>query len=590
MNMTWDLDVLYKGYDDPKYQSDLNKTKEVIEQINKVELDYNNPIQTIEKVLNLNEQLDSLLMELFTYSSLRSSTNVNDYEAYGEIGKLQIMLQDTISSSVQFQKYLTKFNLDELSVSSDLIKTYIFNLKNMQDEANHMLSEKEEILSSKLSLVGSNSWSDLQSQLTSNLMINVDGFSDPMPLSAVRNLAYSADKDVRYNAYVAELKAYEQIDASVAMALNNIKREVNIMMPLRGYGDALEKTLKQSHVSSETLNAMIGAIKDELVNFRRYFKLKAQALGYKNGLPFYEIFAPMGKLTKTYSFDEAKGLVLDVYKSFSDELYLMGKDAFENRWIDVLPKEGKVGGAFCASLGNHRQSRVLTNFTGSLGDIQTLAHELGHAYHGHVINDNAPLNRDYPMPLAETASILCQTLMAKKMINDINDPNELLTVVEQSLQEDTQCVVDILSRFIFESSVLDEDIAKPLSAQDMCNKMIDAQNQSYGDGLDPNYLHKYMWLCKGHYYSAGLNFYNWPYAFGLLYGKGLYKQYLKDKESFVKNYDQMLRNTGCMSVEEVAKAMNIDITKKEFWIESLKFIEEDIDLFEQLLKQTNLIK
>ena len=587
MNTTWNLDVMYKGYDDPKYINDFKKVSEIVNNINSLKLDDNNPIVTIEENLRLTEELNTLLMELFTYSSLRSSTNVNDFEAMKEMGQLQMLLQETVEASVMFQKYITKFDLDSLAKESNIIKTYLFLLKKQQEEATHMLTEKEEILASKLEMVGSNSWSDLQSQLTSNLMIKVEGFDELMPLSAVRSLAYSANKEERINAYKAELNAYKQIDTSVAMALNNIKREVNIMMPLRGYEDALSKTLIQSNVSIETLNAMIEAIKDERENFRRYFKLKAKALGYKNGLPFYELFAPMGSMTRTYSIDEAKDLVLDVYKSFSNELYEMGKKAFENRWIDFLPKEGKVGGAFCASLDNHHESRVLTNFTGSLGDVQTLAHELGHAYHGHVIHNNAPLNRDYPMPLAETASILCQTLMAKKMINDLTDPNELLTVVEQSLQEDTQCVIDILSRFIFEKDVLSKPVSQPLSSDDLCEMMLNAQDESYGDGLDKDYRHPYMWLCKGHYYSAGLNYYNWPYAFGLLYAKGLYKEYLKDKDAFVKNYDQMLMNTGCMNVEDVAKCMNIDVTKKEFWLESLKFIEEDIDLFEELLNKTN---
>lgn len=587
MNTTWNLEVMYKGYDDPKYINDFKKVSEIVNNINSLKLDNNNPILTIEENLRLTEELNTLLMELFTYSSLRSSTNVNDFEAMKEMGQLQMLLQETVEASVMFQKYLTKFDLDSLAKESNIIKTYLFLLKKQQEEATHMLSEKEEILASKLEMVGSNSWSDLQSQLTSNLMIKVEGFDEAMPLSAVRSLAYSANKEERINAYKAELNAYKQIDTSVAMALNNIKREVNIMMPLRGYEDALSKTLIQSNVSIETLNAMIEAIKDERENFRRYFKLKAKALGYTNGLPFYELFAPMGSMTRTYSIDEAKDLVLDVYKSFSNELYEMGKKAFENRWIDFLPKEGKVGGAFCASLDNHHESRVLTNFTGSLGDVQTLAHELGHAYHGHVIHNNAPLNRDYPMPLAETASILCQTLMAKKMINDLTDPNELLTVVEQSLQEDTQCVIDILSRFIFEKDVLSKPVSQPLSSDDLCEMMLNAQDESYGDGLDKDYRHPYMWLCKGHYYSAGLNYYNWPYAFGLLYAKGLYKEYLKDKDAFVKNYDQMLMNTGCVNVEDVAKCMNIDVTKKEFWLESLKFIEEDIDLFKELLNKTN---
>lgn len=591
MKMEWNLNVLYKGYDDPKYLNDMKTLEKIIKEINEVvnKFDKTNEILSIESYLITLEKMMVLLEDLFSFSSLKSSTNVNDLVAAEEEGKLQLMLQDTVYPSVAFQKFIRDTNLDSLSEKSILIKKYMFYLKNEQDASKYMLTDKEEILESKLSMVASNAWSNLQSQLTSNLMIKVEGLDEEMPLSAVRNLAGSSDKLVRKNAYEAELKAYKQIDTAVSMALNNIKKEVNIMVEARGYESALDKTLKQSHMSKETLNAMIDAIKEEAPNFRKYFKLKAKALGYENGLPFYEIFAPMGKLTKTYTYEEAKDLVLEVYKSFSDSLYNMGKRAFENEWIDVLPKEGKVGGAFCANLTTKKESRVLTNFTGSLGDVQTLAHELGHAYHGEIISDNDILNRDYPMPLAETASIFCQTLMAKKMIDDIEDLEEKLTVVEQSLQEDTQCIIDILSRFLFESDVLNTPLAKPLSSEELCNLMLKAQDESYGDGLDKEYRHPYMWLCKGHYYSAGLNFYNWPYAFGLLYGKGLFKEYLKDKETFVKNYDQMLRNTGCMNIEDVAKAMNIDVTKKDFWISSLKFIEEDIELFEKLLKKTNLI-
>lgn len=591
MNMTWNLEIMYKGYDDPKYISDNQKVLELIKEMNELvaKLDVNNAIYCIEKELKLEEELNKVLSELFSYSSLRASTNVNDYEALGEMGKLQMVLQETVAAGVAFTKFLKEVDLDKLAKDSELIKTYLFILKSNQETASHMLSDKEEVLASRLSLVGSRSWSDLQSQLTANLSIKVEGFEENMPLSAVRNLAYDHSERVRKAAYEAELAAYKQVEDSVAMALNNIKREVNIMMPLRGYKDALEKTLKQSRMSKATLDAMIEAIKEEAPKFREYFKLKAKALGHQNGLPFYDLFAPMGSMHKTYSIEEAKDLVLDVYGSFSKPLYELGKEAFENRWIDVLPHEGKSGGAFCAGLDNHNQSRVLTNFTGSLSDVQTLAHELGHAYHGRVVLSNAPLNRDYPMPLAETASIMCQTLMAKKMIDDMTDPYEKLTVVEESLQEDSQCVIDILSRYLFETKVLEQPVSRPLSAVDMCNFMNEAQDQSYGDGLDPEFKHPYMWLCKSHYYSAGLNFYNWPYAFGLLFGKGLYKQYLKDKELFVKNYDQMLRNTGYMSVEDVALSMNIDVTKKDFWIESLKFIEEDIDLFEALLKETKAL-
>lgn len=593
MNYTWNLDVLYKGYEDEKYVNDFNtlsklitSCKEYAYNIVNITLDTQS---LIEGYLSLQEKISYYASSLFSYSSLRSSTNVFDNKASNEIAKLRILFQDTIETDVAFKNFIKDINISEFVNKSSMIKSYEFLLYNLHKSASHLLSPKEEVLASKLNLVGSSSWSDLQQLLTSTLSIKVKGVRGSKPLSYVRGLAYDNDPVIRKNAYLSEIKAMDGVQDSIAMALNNIKREVNIMDELRGYSSALEKTLEQSHMSKATLDAMIGAIKDELPNFRKYFIYKAKALGYQNGLPFYDLFAPMGKLTKTYTIEEAKDLVLDVYKSFSESLYNLGRDAFNNRWIDFLPNKGKVGGAFCAGVDNIGQSRVLTNFTGSLGDVQTLAHELGHAYHGRVCLDNDILNRDYPMQLAETASILCQTLMAKKMIEDTIDPLEKLTIVEQSLQEDTQCIVDILSRFIFEDKVLNCSIEESINAKMMCEFMLDAQDATYGEGLDKEYRHPYMWLVKGHYYSADLNYYNFPYAFGLLYGKGLYKQYLKDKDSFVKKYDEMLRATALYSIEDVAKIMDIDITKKEFWIESLKFIEEDIDLFYQLLKESKLI-
>ena len=589
MEMKWDLSVLYSGYDDPKYNSDYERALLLIEKTKNEKLDFENPVATIEGHLALEIELSAVVSEMFSYSNLRCSTNCNDYEALAQMGKIRMALQETVTADVNFTKFLKDLDLEQLATESKIIKEHLYRLKRTQQNAMHMLSDAEEVLASKLQFVGSSSWGELQGKLTSNLMVEIEGMDGKFPLASVRNMAFSADAKTRKAAYEAEIKAYANIETAVAMALNNIKREVNIMMPLRGYKSGLEKTLEQSRMTEATLNAMIEAIKEEAPRFRDYFKLKGLMLGHKNGIPFYDLFAPVGKLTKEYTFEEAKDLVLSAFRSFSESLYELGKEAFDNRWIDVLPHEGKRGGAFCAGLSNHNQSRILTNFTGSLINVQTLAHELGHAYHGRVIQENSELNRSYPMPLAETASIFCQTLMSKKMIEELTDPLEKLTVVEVSLHEDSQCVIDILSRFLFESMVFEAPISKPLSAKDLCNMMLEAQDASYGDGLDPNYKHPYMWVCKSHYYSAGLNYYNFPYAFGLLYGKGLYKQYLKDKEGFVAKYDKMLMATGLMSVEEVAATMGIDITKKEFWIESLKFIEEEIDLFENLLKELKIV-
>lgn len=574
MGTTWNLDDLYKGFDE-SYQKDLNKLASLVkEQIEFLGKTTSNDQDYIEGFIHYEEEINKLAQSLYSFASLTTSTDVTNTVAQGYLSKITAILRQLTSTNVKFTRYLATVDLDKLAKTSDKIHLYLTILKRQQDDAKHMLSEKEEILYSKLSELSSRSWGQLQQIATANLMIEVDG--KELTFSDVRNLAYSYDPKVRKEAYEKELKAYEKIDDFIALALTNIKREVNVMMELRGYSSALERTLKQSNLKKETLDAMISAMMDYRVHFERYLKAKANHLGHKNGLPFYDLFAPVGKLEKEYSYDEAKALIIDAFGSYSPKLSNFAKKAFDNDWIDVYPKKGKRGGAFCSNQPQIKQSRILTNFTGSLDNVSTLAHELGHGYHGEVISDNAPLHWDYPMPLAETASIFCETIMSNYLQEKFENPEEKLSVLELRLQSDTQVIIDILSRFIFESKVMSE-ANRPISKHEMKAWMLDAQKEAYGEGLDSNYLHPYMWLVKGHYYSAGLNFYNFPYAFGLLFGKGLYAQYLKDKTKFIEKYDELLKLTTKEDAEVVAQSMGIDITQKSFWIDSLEMIRKDIE-------------
>lgn len=574
MGTTWNLDDLYKGFDE-SYQKDLNKLDSLVkEQIEFLGKTTSNDQDYIEGFIHYEEEINKLAQSLYSFASLTTSTDVTNTVAQGYLSKITAILRQLTSTNVKFTRYLATVDLDKLAKTSDKIHLYLTILKRQQDDAKHMLSEKEEILYSKLSELSSRSWGQLQQIATANLMIEVDG--KELTFSDVRNLAYSYDPKVRKEAYEKELKAYEKIDDFIALALTNIKREVNVMMELRGYSSALERTLKQSNLKKETLDAMISAMMDYRVHFERYLKAKANHLGHKNGLPFYDLFAPVGKLEKEYSYDEAKALIIDAFGSYSPRLSNFAKKAFDNDWIDVYPKKGKRGGAFCSNQPQIKQSRILTNFTGSLDNVSTLAHELGHGYHGEVISDNAPLHWDYPMPLAETASIFCETIMSNYLQERFENPEEKLSVLELRLQSDTQVIIDILSRFIFESKVMSE-ANRPISKHEMKAWMLDAQKEAYGEGLDSNYLHPYMWLVKGHYYSAGLNFYNFPYAFGLLFGKGLYAQYLKDKTKFIEKYDELLKLTTKEDAEVVAQSMGIDITQKSFWIDSLEMIRKDIE-------------
>lgn len=580
--MKWDLDDLYLGFDDPKFANDIAKLENLVDDYNKLQV-LSKEFDTekfIVKYIKLSEDITILVRTLSSFCSLNNATDVTNQDSLVYMARLRNILNNSKSTDVFISRYLKDVDLESLS-TNETIKNNLFVLNKTKQSAKYLLSEQEEMLYSKLTQVSSSSWSQVQSLLTSNLDVKYNNKHITLP--EVRNLAYDSDAKVRKDAYHAELKSYEQIEDIVALALSNIKREVTIMNDLRGFSSPMEPTLISSNMKAETLDSMIGAMLDFRSEFEKYFIAKAEYLGHKEGLPFYDLFAPVGSLDVTYTYEEAQKVINDSFNTYSSKLSDFSKKAFKLNWLDPFPKKGKRGGAFCSNQPQLKQSRILSNFTGSLSDVSTLAHELGHGYHGEIISDNSPLNWSYPMPLAETASIFCETIVTKHLLSELTDPKEKLSVLEVALQGDAQVIIDILSRFIFEESIFKLSNG-PISKDKMKELMIVAQKEAYGKGLDENYLHPYMWLNKGHYYSAGLNFYNFPYAFGLLFGKGLYAQYLKNPTEFIKNYDNLLALTTKASVEDVAASMNIDVTKKDFWIDSLNIIKEDIDEVIRLLK------
>ncbi len=582
----WSLAKLYTGFDDPKYLQDLKQLEALIIEINSQEVDFNNyenKKAKLVKFLNNSLRFNHLIDQLYHFASLTESVESTNTQAIKNTNLLERKMTELTKIDTVFTKWLSKYPDFDLEISeNDFIKEHEFYLRERMDYARHMLTDDLEIMVSKLRQTGSSAFGTLQSLLTSTLEVN---YNDKIiTLSEVRNLATDASSNVRKSAYEAELKAYEKIDKSVAAALNAIKGEVNTISKARGYKSPLDQALKNSRMSKETLEAMQEAVKDYYGIFREYLKRKAKLLGHKNGLPFYDLFAPIGSVDKRFTIEEANNYILTNFKTFSDNLFSLAKRAFDEEWIDYTPRNGKVGGAFCANIHSIKESRVMTNFTGAFGDMITLAHELGHAYHGEAIFGETSLNSDYTMPVAETASTFCETIVNKAALAECQNIQEKIFLLESSIQDYTQVVVDIMSRFIFEKAVFEGRENTIFDVEELKGLMIEAQKETYGEGLDFESLHPYMWVCKPHYYSGGLSFYNFPYTFGLLFAKGLYAKYLVEKKEFVANYDKLLSSTGKMSVENVALLMGIDVTDKAFWVSSLDLIREDIEEFLDLTK------
>ena len=580
----WNLDILYTGFDTDEYKSDLQRLEALIPELCAIADGYANMSaeEFLTKYIKTNEELSETIEKLAIYANLRYSANTRDTDAASMLGRIMQMMSATAAPGAVIEKAISEIeDLEEVIDSTPALKEYKYLLMNVKRDSRYLLSDKEETILAKMDLSGASAWGDLQSSLTSGVKVKYEG--EDITLSAVRNLAYSPDAEVRRKAFDAEIACYDSIKEAVAFALNSIKLQVLTECELRGYESPLDKSLYQSRMKRETLDALLGAMEEYLPTFRKYMKAKSRALGHEGSLPFYDLFAPMGKSDKVYSVEDAKNYLLGIFRKFDTELHDMVKCAFENEWIDFFPREGKVGGAFDCGVPSAKQSRVLTNFDGSFSDVVTLAHELGHSFHDRQVFCHSILNQGYSMPVAETASTFNEVLVMETAIADAKDKDEKLALIESQLMDACQIIVDIYSRYLFEASVFANRPMEFMDADRMCALMTDAQRKAYGDGLDENALHPYMWLCKGHYYSGGLSFYNYPYAFGGLFARGLYAKYKTEGPAFVDTYKAMLRATSISDVEECAKIAGVDLTDKEFWRQGLQSIADRINEFCELV-------
>ncbi len=586
---TWDLTPLYPSLEDEKFVNDVATLREMAAQygafVEEMTGDHENECAKLEKYIKLKQEMTLLARTLSGYCHLRTSANTNDSEADKMSEVLQTILNGCVAANTKATAWIAECDLDAACSGSELLKEHEFILKEAKKVMEHQLSEREEMIIASMRQTGSDAWARLKNQLIGSHTVEmvVDGEKKELPLTVVLNKAYSPNREIRKAAYEAEIASYKKVENNIAACLSGIKGEVLTTSKLHGYNSPLEMTLIESRMDAETLDAMLTAIREYLPVFRKYMRTKAEALGYTNGLPFYEIYAPVSSAAKEYTYEDACAFIKHHFKNFDADLYNMACRAIDENWIDVESRPGKVGGAFCSPVPALKQSRVLLNFSNSFKSVVTMAHELGHAFHNECAKDESVLNLGSPMQLAETASTFNETMVKKAAIASM-PKEEALAVLESEVCGCNQVIVDIYSRYLFETALFEARKNGAVSAKELCRMMEDAQIESYGEGLDPEYRHPYMWTWKPHYYYAGRNFYNFPYAFGQLFAKGLYAKYVEQGESFVPVYKKLLSTTGKMSIYDCCMSVGIDVHDVGFWRSSLEMCKEDVELFCSLVK------
>ncbi len=597
----WNLDSVFPGFDSLEFARAKARLGELAAQsVSHMETgpagDFT---KWLSRALELQNEADLLSRTLSSYCYAIYSTDTTNKRAMAEINAVDEIALPFAKADTLFLNLLAAHEGGVRSAIAEdpSVARYSFYLEDALFWQKKQMSAAEEDLAADLARSGADAWGRLQEQLTSTADCLWDESNGSRKtLVELRALAYDKSAAVREKAFQKELETCASIALPVAACLNGIKGTAVTLNARRhwlgeeGGGEMplppeLEKSARQGRLSRKALSALITAMEESLPHWRRYLKAKARMMG-KDSCRFPDLFAPAGDRLPAYSWEDVRRVVVENFTAFSPRMGDFARRAFDEKWIDAEPRAGKVSGAYCTDMPLAKETRVLANFDGAFNSVTTVAHELGHAFHFDVVKDLPGLQQDYPMTLAETASIFAETVVFESEYPKAS-PEEKLALLEIHLQDGCQIIVDILSRFYFERSVFEARKNAELTVEDLCAAMTDAQKKTYGDGLAEDGYHPYMWLVKCHYYSSDLSFYNFPYAFGQLFGMALYERYRSEGPSFAETYEELLLETGRMDAVSLTARAGFDIESPEFWKSGLDAFVALIDEFEKLAAAAN---
>lgn len=587
---TWDLDVIFSGQSNSEefrqFVDGVSKgIKELTEEVN--HLDANEELEAWEEILENLEDITKKSREMGAYISCLSAQDVTDKQASLYVAEAaQITASSTALAKTVDQKLgmITEANWKKL-LEQEAIKPLQFVLTERRERAREQLSKKEEILISDLAVDGYHAWNQMYGTIVGNMKINIeeDGKVQSYSVGQASNKLSTPNREQREYVYREISKAWKENEDLFGQTLNHLAGFRLQTYKHYGWDNVLKEPLDKNRMKEETLNAMWGAIEKHKPLFVEYLNQKASLLNLDK-LSVFDVNAPIQSKVETRSYEEGAAFIVEQFRSFSPKMADFAQMAFEKRWIEAEDRAGKRPGGFCTSFPASEQTRIFMTYSGTPSNVATLAHELGHGYHQYVMNDVNGLNQGYAMNVAETASTFAEMIVADASVKMAKTDEEKLTLLEDKVSRSIAFFMNIHARFLFEKQFYEERKQGMVGTDRLNELMVEAQKEAYCDSLseyDP-----YFWASKLHFHITGVPFYNFPYTFGYLFSQGIYA-YAQDYEGdFEAKYTALLRDTGQLTVEELAqKHLQVDLTQPDFWENAIETCEQDVRAFLELAKK-----
>lgn len=591
ISQNWDLDSLFFGGSaSESFSSYLILLREKIQdlQTNAKDNEGKTDPQDWVYLINLFQEVHVRLRQASAFVSCLTAQNVQDQQAQklgAEVRQLRADLGSIANYIEEQALQISDAEWEKILAHAELAPI-AFSLDEMRKQARERMSAEKEVLVNALSVDGYHAWSELyNSKIVARMSIpmEIDGEVREMSVGQVANLFAHADREIRKQAYTKFEAAWAEEAELCAAALNHLAGFRLNVYKARGWDSVLKEPLMINRMSKETLDAMWSAVEGSKERLKDYFQCKAELLGL-DGLEWYDVGAPIAKSSRTYSFEEAAQFVIDQFGQFSPDMAALAERALTERWVEAEDRPGKRPGAFCTSFPESKESRIFMTFSGSADNLFTLAHELGHAYHGSVLRDMPPMSQRYAMNVAETASTFAELVVADAAIRAALTDEERLALLDSKIEQSAAMFMNIHARFLFETRFYEMRKKGVLSVDELNLLMEEAQREAYAEGLKS--YHPHFWASKLHFYITGVPFYNFPYTFGYLLSQGLYARAQDEGPGFAEKYADLLRDTGRMTVEELVKThLGEDLTKPEFWEKAVQNSLKDIDDFLELARK-----
>ncbi len=578
---TWDLDHFFKGgSSSAEYHTYVENLEDNIQKLSE-RLDTIKHVKELHEILDYVQVVMNKVREAAAFVSCLNAQNVKDKMAGDFRGKIT-------SLSAQFQSSLTKLDefilsIDEsewlLLLGNNEFKSLEFVLNERRKLAAEKLDVEQESLILGLGVDGYHGWSQMYDTIIGRITIpfEEDGQIKQLSVGQASNKFSSPNRQIRKSTFEGWKTTWEENGDLLSRTLNHLAGFRLSVYKKRGWENPLKEPLMINRMKQETLDSMWSVIGQYKQVFVKYLERKAALLGQEK-LSWYDLDAPITTSTSTVSYQEGAEFILQQFSRFGPKMASFSKRAFEDKWIEAEDRAGKMPGGFCTSFPESEQSRIFMTYSGTPSNISTLAHELGHAFHQHVMNDLEPLNQKYAMNVAETASTFAEMVVADAAVKNAKSEEEKLSLLEDKIQRSVALFMNIHSRYIFENSFYNER-KKGMVSQARLNELMEqAQKVAYHDSLDE--YDPTFWASKLHFHITGVPFYNFPYTFGYLFSLGIYAKALEEGSEFEESYISLLRDTGRMTVEELAeKHLRVDLTKQDFWEKAIQLAVQDVQDF-----------